>query len=103
MSRQSGAFNVEFAAALGLGTYTAATVLDLTSNNKFNFYSAAWYYTTQSACSSTRSMAQSDSVDADAWFDSYLTACDGMDSTWNSTEPERWTYWARAKDVFGIV
>lgn len=103
MNRQSGAFNVEFAAALGLGTYTVDNVLDLTTNDKFTFYSAAWYYTTQSGCAGTRSMAQSADVDADTWFNSYLTACDGMDSTWNSTEPERWTYWARAKDAFGIA
>lgn len=92
-----------FASSLGLGTYTVDNVLDLTStNNKFNFYSAAWYYTTQSACSATRTMAQSSSVDADTWFDSYLTTCDGLDSTWKTSQPERYTYWTSAKEAFGI-
>ncbi|KAJ4386660.1 hypothetical protein N0V93_009558 [Gnomoniopsis smithogilvyi] len=103
VNMQSGDFNVEFAAALGLGTYTVDNVLDLTStSDKFTFYSAAWYYTTQSSCSATRSLAQSGNVDADTWFDSYLTTCDGMGSSWNTSEPERWTYWTRAKEVFGI-
>lgn len=102
MTRQSGAFNVEFAASLGLGTYTVDTVLELTSNDTFTFYSAAWYYSTQTACAATRSLGQSATVDADAWFESYLADCDGMGSSWNSTEPERWTYWTRAKEVFGI-
>lgn len=97
--RQSGEFNVAYAEAMGFSGQTTSTVMDLVSNDTFNFYSGAWYYTSQEACATARSLAGGD---ADAWFDEYMSNCDGMGSSWNSSEPERWEYWARAKEAFGL-
>lgn len=81
---------------MGLGTQTVDTVLDLVStNDKFTFYSGAWFLTTQ--CSSARYT----SGDVDAWFESYM-ACDGLGDGWKTSQPQRWTYWESAKTAWGL-
>lgn len=87
---------------MGFSGETTATVMNHVSNDTFNFFSGAWYYTIQSACSTARSM---ESGDADSWFVEYMDNCDGMGdvSTWNSSQPERWEYWAAAKSAFGLA
>lgn len=82
---------------MGLGTFTTATVLDLVStNDKFTFYSGAWFLTTQ--CSGT---ARYSSGDLDTWFESYMS-CVGLGSDWKTSQPTRWTYWETAKTAWGL-
>lgn len=107
-TRQSGAFNVAYAASLGHSA-TTSTVLELVSDNTFNFGSAAWYYTAPAQdglCASTRAMAQGPgSVDADAWFTSYVLTCVSVGAQWNTTSnsvDSRWAYWERAKVAYSI-
>lgn len=97
MHRQSGEYNIQFAAAMGLGTFTSGTVLDLTStNNNFTFHSGAWFLSTQ--CSGT---ARYTSGDVDTWFGAYM-ACDGLADGWKTSQPTRWTYWESAKTAWGL-
>ncbi|CAN8100587.1 unnamed protein product [Discula destructiva] len=96
---QSGALNVQYAADLGMGSYTTGNVLDLTSDDTFNFYSAAWYYTT--TCAALHQTGPGG--DADAWFESFMGPnCDGLADGWKTSQPERWTYWESAKTAFGV-
>lgn len=100
--RQGAQYNIDYAntfSELASQNPTTATVLDLVTANEYNFGTGAWYYSSQSACETARSMSKDD---ADAWFDEYMANCDGMGSSWATSEPERETYWTAAKEAFGL-
>lgn len=71
-------------------------VLDLTTDNKFNFYAASWYYNT--SCPDIQRPTGS----ADTWFEAYMT-CDGLVEGWQTSQPERWAYWESAKAAFSLT
>ncbi|KAK7744990.1 hypothetical protein SLS53_003224 [Cytospora paraplurivora] len=93
---QQGRWNVEYAAsiaALAVESITTSNVLDFVTQDKYNFGTGPWFYSTQ--C--TAAQAAKDSG-ADAWFQEYMS-CVGAST---SDEPGRLTYWDNAKKVFGL-
>ncbi|PSR75525.1 hypothetical protein BD289DRAFT_487077 [Coniella lustricola] len=102
VNEQGAQYNIDYAntfPALAAQNPTTATVLDLVTTDEYNFGTAAWYYSSQSACATARSMSTDD---ADAWFDEYMANCDGMGSDWATSEPDRETYWTAAKAAFNL-
>lgn len=75
-------------------------MLDLVTDNQYNFGTGAWYYSTQDSCSTARSAATTDS--ADDWFNEYLSNCVGLGSSWSTSESGRETYWKAAKTAFNL-
>ncbi|KAH6648380.1 hypothetical protein BKA67DRAFT_538420 [Truncatella angustata] len=103
VNMQTFDYNLEYAgtfaeldaqvAALGTITTDAQKnqLLALVTDDKYNFGSAGWYYTTK--CASVRPELQKGT---DAGFAAYM-ACVGVTVT-----DERNAYWTRAKQTFGL-
>ncbi|KUI67261.1 hypothetical protein VM1G_02691 [Cytospora mali] len=93
---QMGSYNVEYAnsiSALSSQGLTTSNVLDYVTDDKYNFGTGPWFYSTK--CTDAHSQT---SGSADSWFQAYM-ACVGVST---STEPSRLTYWDNAKKVFGL-
>ncbi|KAF3768711.1 hypothetical protein M406DRAFT_223362, partial [Cryphonectria parasitica EP155] len=76
-NEQGAEYNIDYAntfSELASQNPTASTVLDLVTADEYNFGTGAWYYSSQDACATARSMSKDD---ADAWFDEYMANCDG--------------------------
>ncbi|KKY34837.1 hypothetical protein UCDDA912_g05199 [Diaporthe ampelina] len=94
---QMGSYNVQYAssiAELAAKSPTESTVLDLVTDDKYNFGTGPWFYSTQ--CESAKSATGGE---PDAWFQAYMS-CVGVST---SAQPDRLTYWDRAKTQFGLA
>ncbi|KAI1116794.1 hypothetical protein F5Y14DRAFT_33682 [Nemania sp. NC0429] len=95
-------FNIEYAqsitalkekvAAIAAPASAPDKVLDLLTDDEYNFGSGPWFLKNKCAPSVADGLAQA----TDAAFDAYM-ACVGV-----STTPERKAYWTRAKTAFGL-
>lgn len=95
-NRQMGNFNVKYAnefPELAAKNPTESTVLDLVTDDEYNFGTGPWFYSTQ--CASAKAAT---SGAADDWFQAYMS-CVGVST---SAQPDRMTYWNRAKKVFSL-
>lgn len=91
-----GNYNVQYAnsiAELAAKSPTESTVLDLVTDDKYNFGTGPWFYSTQ--CESAKSAM---SQGADAWFQAYMS-CVGVST---AEQPERMTYFNKAKAQFSL-
>ena len=89
-------FVLQYAAALkvGGGGDAAATLKLLQANPEWDFGSAAWYLSSQSACQGARDLFRQKSPQA---WPTYVTQCLGT-----TMSPERTEYHERALKAFGI-
>lgn len=91
-----GTYNVEYAASiteLASKSLTTSNVLDYVTEDKYNFGTGPWFYSTQCVPAQGQTGGS-----ADDWFQAYM-ACVYVST---SAEPGRLTYWNSAKEAFGI-
>lgn len=100
--RQSGDFNVQYANTfkeLKAKSPTTSTVLDMVTDDQYNFGTGPWYYATHPECAAARGAT---SGPADDWFTAYM-ACVGVDMTDEEQQKNRLPWWEAAKKALSVA